>query len=508
MSFVHSVAELVASSKNALLDKADHWERVPLAAVAQVVNGFPFPSNGFNATTGAPVIRIRDIVPGTIGTYFKGDTESAPRLERGDLVVGMDGDFNCRLWPSESAFINQRVCKLVPDERSYSKQFLAYVLPNYLKLINDHTSAITVKHLSSRTVQEIPLPLPPRREQDRIVSRLDELFSRVKEGERALERVQKLVERYRQSVLKAAVTGELTREWRERHKGQPETGKALLTSILEARRAAWEKAELGKMKAKGIKPANDKWKQKYQEPLPPDTTRLPKLPSGWVWSSLGQLFQISIGSTPSRKEPSYWNGDIPWVSSGEVAFCRIRVTRETISSAGFENSSVKMHPPGTVLLAMVGEGKTRGQAAILDIEACHNQNAASIGVSKTPIPPEYIFEILKYRYESVRSIGQGGNQPALNADLVRSVAIPVPPLSEIAEICDLVQRKMSSIVNIESSLRSPDKLSKALRQAILREAFRGALVKQDEVDEPAGVLLGAIGSVDERKQHRKKKQAA
>ena len=76
--------------------------------------------------------------------------------------------------------------------------------------------------------------------------------------------MQKLVERYRQSVLKAAVTGELTRDWREKNKGKLESGEALLARILKARREAWEKAELDKMKAKGITPANDKWKQKYR----------------------------------------------------------------------------------------------------------------------------------------------------------------------------------------------------------------------------------------------------
>src|SRR5690606_16578195 len=145
-----------------------------------------------------------------------------------------------------TALMNQRVCKVAPDERFYSKALLAYALPGYLKLINDHTSAITVKHLSSRTVQDIPLPLPPRAEQDRLASKIDELFSRIDEGERALEQVSKLVERYRKSVLKAAVTGELTRDWRKARKvdGHPiESGEALVARILTARREAWEQAE-------------------------------------------------------------------------------------------------------------------------------------------------------------------------------------------------------------------------------------------------------------------------
>lgn len=352
----------------------------------------------------------------------------------------------------------------------------------------------SMRNIGQQRIGRICVPIAPANEMRRIVSKIDELFSRIEEGERALERVRKLVEVYRQSVLKAAVTGELTREWREQSKGQLESGKVLLHRILKARREAWEKAELAKMKAKGIKPAGDKWKQKYQEPAAPDTTDLPELPEGWVWSSVGQLFRVSVGSTPSRKEPGYWNGGIPWVSSGEVAFCRIKETKETISDAGFENSSVKMHPPGTVLLAMIGEGKTRGQAAILDIEACHNQNAASISVSATPIPPEYLFSLLTYRYERVRSISQGGNQPALNADLVKSIEIPLPPLEEIVAICDAIDRQFTALAAIESDSDAWDRLIQAQRQAILRDAFRGALANQDPADEPASMLLEHINA--------------
>jgi len=352
--------------------------------------------------------------------------------------------------------------------------------------------AVGQQRVPADFIREAQIPLAPTGEQARIVSRIEELFSRIDEGERALQRVQKLVERYRQSVLKAAITGELTREWREKHKGRLESGEALLQRILKARREAWEKAELAKMEAKGVQPANDKWKDQYEEPSSPDTTYQIHLPNTWLWSSLGQLFQVSVGSTPSRKSGEYWNGTIPWVSSGEVAFCRINKTEEAITELGYENSSVRLHPKGTVLLAMIGEGKTRGQAAILDIDACHNQNAAAIGVPATPIPPEYVYRFLEYHYESVRGISQGGNQPALNSELVRRISIPLPPLAEIAEICSLVERQLGAIAHIADDLEKQRQRIKAQRQSVLREAFKGALVPQDAKEEPASLLVERI----------------
>jgi type I restriction enzyme S subunit len=338
------------------------------------------------------------------------------------------------------------------------------------------------------------IPVPPINEQRRIVEKIDELFSDIEQGEAALRRAKTLLQRYRQAVLKAAVTGELTRDWRARHQGEIETGEQLLARILETRRAAWEKAELGKMTAKGQRPKNDSWKRRYKEPTAPDTAGFPALPEGWVWASIGQLFRVFIGSTPSRSSPEFWGGEVPWVSSGEVAFCRIKSTKERISTLGLERSSTRIHPPGTVLLAMIGEGRTRGQAAILDLAACNNQNAAAIRVSETPVLPEYVYLFLEHRYEITRRAGKGGNQPALNKDRVEAICIPLPPLAEMEEIVRVVDEMLIDGHKIASDLGVEQGRVAALRQSILRAAFAGKLVPQDANDEPASVLLERIAA--------------
>ncbi|MDT0634214.1 restriction endonuclease subunit S [Spectribacter hydrogenooxidans] len=328
-------------------------------------------------------------------------------------------------------------------------------------------------------MREAKIPVAPRDQQTEIVAKIDELFSQIDEGERALARVQKLVERYRQSLLKAAITGELTRDWRETNasNGQPpgESGEQLLQRILKARREAWVNSELEQMAAKSKQPKNDDWKKKYKLPEYKLSADLPDLPAGWAWSTLGQLFDVFVGGTPSRKEANYWSGYINWVSSGEVAFCRISETRETITELGLQKSAVRLHPPGTVLLAMIGEGKTRGQAAILDITAGHNQNAASIRVGDTPIPPEYIFWLLKFRYEAVRAMGQGGNQPALNGGLVKEIPVPLPPVAEAVEICERLEVSEAAIQAASDEVQRVGEKASALRQSVLNAAFSGVL---------------------------------
>ena len=223
-----------------------------------------------------------------------------------------------------------------------------------------------------------------------------------------------------------------------------------------------------------------------------DTTDLPPLPEGWVWSSIGQCFYVGVGATPSRKEPAYWNGDVPWVSSGEVRFDRIVDTKEKISNDGLDNSSTQINPVGSVMLGMIGEGKTRGQVAILDIEAANNQNCAAIWVTETGIPSEYVYYWLWSRYDETRRGSSGNNQPALNKSIVESIPFPLPPLDEAEVIVASMVAAFEQASVQDGAIQYALKQSTAQRKNILKAAFSGQLVPQDPNDEPASVLLARI----------------
>lgn len=169
-------------------------------------------------------------------------------------------------------------------------EYVYYYLKASKRLAESYASGTTFLELSGKNFGILPFPLPPLPEQRRIVAKLEELFSRLDAGVAAVRRTQALLKRYRQSVLHAAVTGELTRAWREAHPTPPETGEALLTRIRAERRAQWEAAQVAKRG--GQLPLNDAWKKKYEEPAAPDTSELPELPelpAGWVWATSEQL---------------------------------------------------------------------------------------------------------------------------------------------------------------------------------------------------------------------------
>jgi type I restriction enzyme S subunit len=346
---------------------------------------------------------------------------------------------------------------------------------------------VGIHHLSADRFASMPFLLPPKNEQGRIVDKIEELFSDLDAGVVALERARENLKRYRASVLKASVEGFLTAEWRAKHR-KVEPASWLLERILKERRRKWEADQLAKFSAAGKQPSKN-WQTKYVEPTPPETSDRPELPEGWLWTCIGQCFEVRVGATPSRKVAIYWNGTIPWVSSGEVQFCRIGETREHITAEGLANSSTRLNPKGSVLLGMIGEGKTRGQVAILDIDACNNQNCAAIWVSTTPIEPTFVYCWLWSQYEATRRESSGNNQPALNKTRVENIPMPLPPLDEQAQIVAELAETLSQIDAADLAIDHGLVRAARLRQSLLKQAFEGKLVPQDPSDEPATVLL-------------------
>ena len=316
------------------------------------------------------------------------------------------------------------------------------------------TGAVGLRRVPSAFLASAEIPLPSLAVQREIVAELEKQFSRLDDAVANLQRVKANLKRYKASILKAAVEGRLveTEASLARREGRTyETGEQLLQRILEARR----------VKSKGSSMLG----------VAPPLGEMPSIPEGWVWTSLGQCFRVAVGATPSRKEATYWNGDVPWVSSGEVKLGRIRHTEEHISAAGLANSSTRINPAGSVMIGMIGQGRTRGQAAILDIDAANNQNCAAIWVSHTNVPPEFVFNWLLSRYTETRSEGSGNNQQALNKRLVEQIPLPLPPLAEQVRIVVEVDRHLSIIREVEAEVDANHQRAQALRQSILQRSF-------------------------------------
>ena len=470
-------------SEVVLKEIPDNWVMGKVQDLITIRNGYAFKGKDFQDEVGAPVIRqtnlSTDVVnfkkPKYLPLSFL-DEHPGYRVVKGDVLIGLSGSIGnlSRYVEDQPALQNQRTGLLLEQVPGATK-FVQYYLQLIKKDLLDAAKGVAVQNISSKAIENWAMPIAPPEQQKRIVAKIEELFSHIDAGIVALKKSKQLLKQYRQSVLKAAVTGELTKQWREDNKDKLEPASQLLERILQERRQKWETKQLEQFKAKGKVPKDDGWKGKYKEPDALDVIPSEALPGTWQWSALGQVFEVFVGATPSRKKLEYWGGDINWVSSGEVAFCRIKNTKEKITEEGLNNTSTALHPPGTVMLGMIGEGKTRGQAAILDIYAAHNQNTSAIEKCVEEQSTEFLYFYLMQQYELTRKRGSGNNQKALNKTRVQAIEFPLAPIGEQKIISELLSDKFTSIERMEDAIEIQLRKAEKNKQSILSSAFSGRL---------------------------------
>lgn len=498
MAFTMTVAELIDADTSGMLGKHATWERVPLAEVATILNGAPFDSALFSTTEGMPLVRIRDVTTGQTSTYYTGPYEDEYLVQQGDLLVGMDGDFNSGFWGPKTALLNQRVCRISPVEPFYDKRLLAFTLPGYLAAINANTPSVTVKHLSSKTIGEIGLPLPPRAEQTRIVDKLEELFSDLDAGVTELKAAQKKLVLYRQALLKAAVEGALTVKWRANNTPS-ETGAQLLERILQERRVHWEAKQLAKFAQQGKTPPKD-WQKKYPEPLAPDTTELPELPEGWVWASVDQCsldeFAITDGPFGSNLKSSHYEETGPRVirlqNIGDGVFIDAKAH---ISEEHYKELKKHAVEKNDLVVAMLGEVLPRACIIPSGVSpAIVKADCARIRLNTNLAIPHVVMSQLNSKpiRDVVLKFVKGIGRPRVNLGHIRAIPLAVCSMEEQREIARALVDAESSIEEQMKAIDHSLKQSTAQRQNILRAAFAGQLVPQDANDEPASVLLERI----------------
>lgn len=346
--------------------------------------------------------------------------------------------------------------------------------------------------LNQVNLNRIPVPVAPLAEQSKIVAKIEELFSNLDAGVAALKRAKSNLKRYRASVLKAAVEGKLTEEWRAKHPAK-EPASALLARILEDRRQKWEADQLAKFAAAEKEPPKN-WKDKYVEPTPPDTTGLPELPDGWCWAKLDQVltylrngyFQSPTGSdtgTPILRinavrpmkvdlaESRFVNEiegsvDDYFIENGDLLFTRYNGSVDLLGVAGMVRGCTDkvLHPDKLI----------RVKLALCEPLPSFVEVAANVGESRKHI---------------VGRARTTAGQKGISGPDVREMPIPLPPLVEQRCINADVAETLSQIDAAEMQIEHGLLRANRLRQSILKRAFEGKLVPQDPNDEPTSVLL-------------------
>ena len=481
-----SPTEIVAKGQYELLVKAEHWERVFLADVAEVQNGYAFKSEFFDREKGVPLIRIRDISKSETEHKYRGEYEAQYAINNGDILIGMDGDFLAARWKGDTALLNQRVCKLTMTRRHYDEKFFFHCLQPYLNAINAETSSVTVKHLSSKTLEVIPLPLPPLGEQRRIVAKLDELFSELDKGIESLKTARGQLKVYRQAVLKHAFEGKLTAQWREETKDKLETPDELLARIKREREARYEQ------QIDGWKYAVEQWQAAGKAGRKPARPKAPR-----------KLSQTALQPLGTRLWPEIELGDVISVSSGQG------LTASGMSGGAYPvygGNGICGHHNDYIFedpILIVGRvGAKCGVTHITKPQSWVTDNALIVSPLVESFDQRFFRALLEFL--NLNTLGSSTGQPVISGSKIYPVLISMPPYDEQVAVADRLEKLQSTIDTMSAEIDAQLMRCGAFRHSILKRTFSGHLVAQDPKDEPASVLLERI-KAEKADQGNKKK---
>ena len=392
-----------------------------------------------------------------------------------------------------------------------SSQFLFFQIlsEDFLQPLHALQTGSSYPAVRKRDVLSQPILLAPAQEQKRIAAKLDVALTRIMNGEKAAHRALQRLVSYRAAVLHAAVTGELTREWRKaqlkKKKAKPETGEALLQRLLKARRTYWEEAEWKRLNTSDKVPKDDKWKLRYHEPSVPSIAGLPGLTEGWVWASPEQLSSgdrhaLSIGPFGSNlKVSDYRDSGVPLIFVQNIR-TGVFLGESTRYISHDKAQELKPHQAtgGDILITKMGDPPgdaclypESAPTAVITADCIRLKLSRLIDKSKSFLVHSINSRLVR---DQIRQITKGVAQQKMSLFRFSSIALPLPPLSEQTKIAREVDRRLSAAGRLAIKLEQQLTRARALRQSLLREAFAGRLVQHDPDEEPAAVLLERLRS--------------
>ncbi len=335
-------------------------------------------------------------------------------------------------------YLSDKVLRLVvPAE---SKRWINYAMKTAVvrKAIQDASSGnqLSMRNISQEKLRQIPIPLAPLPEQKRIADKLDSVLARVDACRNRLDRLPALLNRFRQSILTAATSGRLTEDW-----------------------------------------------------------RCPENADEWRNTDIQSVAKVGTGSTPLRSTANFYaESGTPWVTSAATFQEVVRDAEQFVTNDAIVAHRLKTYPVGTLLVAMYGEGKTRGQVTELGIPATINQACAAVVVDEILALKAFVKFALQANYLAMRELAEGGNQPNLNLSKIKEFPLALPPPPEQTEIVRRVELLFAFADRLEARLANARRQVGQLTPALLAKAFRGELVAQDPADEPAAELLKRLAA--------------
>ena len=403
----------------------------------EVVDGIPYISPRDFKETDIDFINAKKISQEDFDNLSK-----KMKPKRGDIIFPRYGTIGTiRLVNVDFNFLVSYSCCTISSMRTFvSEIFIFYALQSkHIKdEIKKYINKTTQPNVGLESIKQFLFPLPPLAVQNAIVAKLEEVLPLVDAYENAVLQKEELKtalpDKVKKAILQEAIQGKLTKSWRKTTTIE-ESGKQLLDKIIEERNAKllaqWEEAKKKNPKAK--KPAPIVASEITEDEIPFE------IPKNWCWCRLGDVGDWKSGSTPSRSNPEFYNGNIPWLKTGDLTDDFVDIIPECISEIALKSCSMRLNPVGSVLIAMYGA--TIGKLGILNIEATTNQ-ACCACITHEPISNKYMFYYLMSQKKALTEKAEGGAQPNISREKLVIYPFPLPPLAEQEKIVEIIEQML------------------------------------------------------------------
>ncbi|HGE6106063.1 TPA: restriction endonuclease subunit S [Vibrio cholerae] len=472
------------------------WITLPLSEVIQMQKGKkPHDLGEKSNLRKVPYINIKAFEKGIVTEYAP--EQDAIYCTEKDVLLVWDGARAGLSGRGVNGYVGSTLVKVTSDIAEMN--YLSYYFESIYSILNTQTKGVGIPHINPVVLNNLPFNLAPENEQARIVDKLEELFSELDEGVKELKAAQTKLSQYRQSLLKSAVEGSLTQQWRAENSDQvQETGEQLLARILKQRREQWQQQKLAEFAEKGkIPPKN--WQDKYPEP---QKYIVENYPNEWFSCDLEALIPSDGTGTKTGpfgsllKKHEHLKSGVPVVGIENIQRMKfVFGTKIHISEEKAEQLSEYELKRGDVVISRSG---TVGEVCVIPEvlgNARFSTNIIRVRLNRDVIRPEYfclLFNADPFVLQQIKKLCVGSTRDFLNTKILKSIRFILPPIIEQDRVLELLENEEIRMSCLENDLNLKLKQSEAQRKNILKSAFSGQLVPQDPNDEPASVLLEKI----------------
>jgi len=480
-----SNSEHIEKIKRVFLDLPSDWAISALEEISQIIMGQSPPSSAYNTKQeGLPFFQGKAEFGSLYPKAVKWCTQPAKVAQKGDVLISVRAPVGpTNLAPSECC-IGRGLAAIRPL-RDIPSKYVLYYLRRIESDIESLGTGTTFKAISGPILRSLPVPLAPSSQLRRIVAEIEKQFSRLDEAVTGLKRAKANLKRYKAAVLRAAVEGRLTEQWRKENP-DVEPAEKLLERILTERRKKWEEAEIVKMKAAGKDPKDDKWKAKYQEPDPPQTVEF-ELPRNWVLATVKQLAgKVQYGTSTKASEDSI---GIPVLRMGNISDGGLSLDDLKYLPEGHDEFPDLLLEPNDLLFNRTNSPELVGKTAVYTGSpnpcsfASYLIRLRFIQGTEPKFISYYINSIYGRRW--IKSVvSQQVGQANVNGTKLQALPIPLPPSEEQWAIVSEVENRLSVVRSAEKGADRSSRRVERLRQSILKKAFSGRLVLQIKNQSP------------------------